>query len=136
VREHRLYQADWLMRFYEFDADEIFAGAEGGMLELDIDPKLAWALRHRERFPIDVNHATREELLRVPGLGTQAVKRIIAARRIRKLREDDLQRLRVPMRRVRPFIKLPGQPAVALDSERLAAALRPPPHQLGLFASP
>src|SRR5690606_20573849 len=108
VREHRLYQADWLMRFYEFDAGEIFSGGDG-MLELDIDPKLAWALRHRECFPVDVNRASREELLRVPGLGTKAVERIIAARRIRKLREDDLRRLRVPMKRVRPFVKLPGQ---------------------------
>ena len=57
AREHRLYQADWLFRFYGFDADEIAAGLPGGMLDLDIDPKLAWALRHRERFPVDVNTA-------------------------------------------------------------------------------
>ena len=81
VREHRLYQADWLMRFYGFDADEIVDEA-AGMLSLDIDPKLAWALRHRDRFPLDVATASREELLRVPGFGTKAVDRIIATRRV------------------------------------------------------
>ena len=68
VREHRLYQADWLMRFYGFDASEI-VDESVGMLPLDIDPKLAWALRHRDRFPLDVNRASREDLLRVPGFG-------------------------------------------------------------------
>ena len=77
VREHRLYQADWLMRFYGFDVGEIVDEA-AGMLSLDIDPKLAWALRHRDRFPLDVNRASREDLLRVPGFGTKAVDRIIA----------------------------------------------------------
>ena len=85
IREHRLYQADWLMRFYGFDAGEIVDETKG-MLSLDIDPKLAWALRHRERFPLDVATASREDLLRVPGFGTKAVDRIIATRRLTSIR--------------------------------------------------
>ena len=72
MREHRLYQADWLMRFYGFAQPEILAGTADGMLDLDIDPKLAWALRNRGVFPVDVNRADREALLRVPGLGVKA----------------------------------------------------------------
>ena len=75
MREHRLYQADWLMRFYGFEPWEIHEAANGGMLPLDIDPKLAWALKFRERFPVDVNRAERESLLRVPGLGTKPSRR-------------------------------------------------------------
>jgi putative DNA modification/repair radical SAM protein len=97
VREHRLYQADWLMRFYGFAAREIVDEAEG-MLPLDIDPKLAWALRHRERFPLDINRASREELLRVPGFGTKTVERIIATRRATAIRYADLPHLHVVRR--------------------------------------
>src|SRR5262249_15555326 len=104
VREHRLYQADWLMRFYGFAHDEITP--EGGMLALDIDPKLAWALAHRERFPVDLNKAPREVLLRVPGLGLGSVERLLQARRVRRLRHADLQRLRVPLRKVLPFVEV------------------------------
>jgi putative DNA modification/repair radical SAM protein len=106
VREHRLYQADWLMRFYGFAADEITAPAAGGMLSLDVDPKLAWALAHEERFPVDLNRAPREMLLRVPGLGVKAVDRLLLARRVRSLRADDLKRLHVPTRKVLPFVVL------------------------------
>ena len=105
VREHRLYQADWLIRFYGFAAGEITEDG-AGMLALDIDPKLAWALRHRGRFPVDPNRATREELLRVPGLGRKAVDRILASRRHRAIRADDLLRLRVPLSRAAPFLDL------------------------------
>ena len=77
-REHRLYQADWLLRFYGFDVDEITPQTANGMLDLDIDPKMAWALRHPERYPVDVNKAPREMLLRVPGLGTRNVERILS----------------------------------------------------------
>ncbi|WKB53319.1 putative DNA modification/repair radical SAM protein [Eleftheria terrae] len=132
-REHRLYQADWLMRFYGFEADEI-AGAPGGMLDLDVDPKLAWALRHRERFPVDVNRAPRELLLRVPGLGVKAVERILASRRSRRLRTDDLARMRVPAAKVLPFVVLADhRPGRALEASSLAARLRPPPRQASLF---
>ena len=104
IREHRLYQADWLLRFYGFELDEIMAGAPSGMLDLEIDPKLAWALRHRDRFPVDVNRAPREMLLRVPGLGTKTVDRLIAARRHRAVRAEDLARLRLPLAKLLPFL--------------------------------
>jgi putative DNA modification/repair radical SAM protein len=103
VREHRLYQADWLMRFYEFKASEIVT-ADQPDLPLDIDPKLAWALRNPASFPVDVNRATREKLLRVPGLGVRNVDRILQIRRWHSLRLDDLVRLRVPMKKAMPFI--------------------------------
>src|SRR5690349_12475100 len=105
MREHRLYQSDWLMRFYGFSPAEVEqATDESGMLPLDIDPKLAWALRFRDSFPVDVNRAPREMLLRIPGLGTKAVKRILTSRRWRKLRLDDIARLTVSVTKVRPFI--------------------------------
>lgn len=107
VREHRLYQADWLMRFYGFAHDEIVPGNDG-MLSLEVDPKLAWAMAHPERFPVDVNRAPRDLLLRVPGLGVKAVDRMLAARRLRVLRSDDLVRLHVPLKKVLPFVVLPG----------------------------
>ncbi|MFJ5369632.1 putative DNA modification/repair radical SAM protein, partial [Bosea sp. CER48] len=102
MREHRLYQADWLTRFYGFETEEIIAPGE--MLDLDIDPKLAWALRHRERFPVDVNRAEREALLRVPGLGTRSVERILASRRFRQLRLEDIGRLTRSLATLRHFI--------------------------------
>lgn len=139
MREHRLYQADWLMRFYGFAHDEIVV-ADDGMLALDIDPKLAWALRHRERFPVDLNRAPKELLLRVPGLGVTSVERLLQARRARTLRLDDLARLRVPLRKVLPFVALPGGAGAGggvggrgLDRVDLAARLRPAPRQASLF---
>jgi predicted DNA-binding helix-hairpin-helix protein len=126
IRENRLYQADWLLRFYGFGLDEIVAGGDAGMLNLDIDPKLAWALKHRERFPLDVNRATREELLRVPGLGVRNVDRIISSRRIRQLRLDDLARLKVPLRKVRPFVVLPDhRPTRLIDQVDLLGLIKP-----------
>ena len=110
LREHRLYQADWLMRFYEFDAKELALDATGNM-DLSMDPKLAWALQHREQFPMDVNLATREQLLRVPGMGVKSVDRIIQARRHRRLRMDDLARLRLPLGKIAPFIVTADPPA-------------------------
>ena len=121
VREHRLYQADWLMRFYGFEAQEI-TRARGGMLALDVDPKHAWALAHPERFPVDVNRAPREMLLRVPGLGVKAVDGVLAARRVRRLRADDLKRLNVPLRRVLPFVVLADhRPGAMPQAEKRAA---------------
>jgi putative DNA modification/repair radical SAM protein len=125
MREHRLYQSDWLLRFYGFTAQELFVKPDD-MLDLQIDPKLAWALQHRERFPVDINRAAREALLRVPGLGVRAVKRILAARRNRTVRLDDLQRLRVPLRRVLPFIVIPGHRPRELESSGLEKQLRQP----------
>jgi len=119
VREHRLYQADWLMRFYGFAHEEIVAGADG-MLSLDVDPKLAWALAHRERFPVDLNRAPKELLLRVPGLGVKAVARMLQARRVRRLRRSDLERLHVPLAKVLPFVELDGHhPGKALEGDAL-----------------
>jgi putative DNA modification/repair radical SAM protein len=137
IREHRLYQSDWLMRFYEFSPDEVMAatGADG-MLPLDIDPKLAWALRFRDRFPLDVNKAPREMLLRVPGLGVRAVGAIVAARRQRTLRLDDVARLTVSISRVRPFLITPDwRPTLLTDRADLRAQLAPPAEQLELFAA-
>ncbi|HEX8310018.1 MAG TPA: putative DNA modification/repair radical SAM protein [Chthoniobacteraceae bacterium] len=103
VREHRLYQADWLMRFYGFDVSELTTtGAPN--LDLTIDPKLAWALRHPEKFPINLNKAARELLLRVPGLGVKNVDRIVRIRRWHQLTLADLTRLRVPLKKTLPFI--------------------------------
>ena len=135
AREHRLYQADWLMRFYGFSHEELLPARAGdGMLALDIDPKLAWALAHRERFPVDLDHAPREMLLRVPGLGVKAVDRLLAARRVRRLCSDDLRRLHVPLAKVMPFVLVGGhRPGRALDAEDLAARLRPAPVQASLF---
>ena len=104
MREHRLYQADWLLRFYGFERSEIVAGGTDGMLDLAIDPKLAWALKNRERFPVDVNRADREMLLRVPGFGTKSVNRILSTRRHKTLRLDDIARLCQSVAKVRPFI--------------------------------
>ncbi len=134
LREHRLYQADWLMRFYEFKADELALDAAGNM-DLSMDPKLAWALQHREQFPMDVNTATREQLLRVPGMGVKSVDKLLQARRHRRLRMDDLARLRMPMDKVAPFVvALDYQPGGLLDSARLAQRLVPKPAQLEMFA--
>jgi len=132
IREHRLYQADWLMRFYGFDAGEII-DPSAGMLSLEIDPKLAWALRHRERFPLDVNRASREDLLRVPGFGRKAVERIIATRRHSAIRSIDLARLHIPRNKALPFIVLSDHRPTPhpLDSARLAERFRPKAQQLG-----
>ena len=134
VREHRLYQADWLMRFYGFSTPELATDGAGN-LDLTMDPKLAWALQNRDRFPVDVNTGEREALLRVPGLGVKTVDRLIRARRHRRLRLDDLARLRAPLAKVAPFITAQGHaPGAALDSARLAARLVPRPAQTELFA--
>ena len=132
VREHRLYQADWLMRFYGFSVEEITEG--GGMLDLAIDPKLSWALRHRDRFPLDIDRASREELLRVPGLGKTVVERILSARRFRAIRCEDLARLKAPLRKVLPFLRLADHsPSIGLlESERLLERIAPPPRQMAL----
>ena len=137
MREHRLYQSDWLMRFYGFAAAEVAdaAGADG-MLPLDIDPKLAWALKHRESFPVDVNRSPRELLLRVPGLGVKAVDKLLASRRHRRLRLDDVARLTVSISKVRPFVVAEDwRPTLLTDRADLAQRLKPKVQQLELFAA-
>jgi putative DNA modification/repair radical SAM protein len=132
MREHRLYQADWLMRFYGFSADEI--AVENGFLDLKIDPKLAWALSHREVFPLDINRADREMLLRVPGLGVSSVNGILASRRHHRLRLADVARLCASAKKVRPFIVTDDwTPGASLDDRHLKARLTPEPAQLSLF---
>ncbi|MGU3540807.1 putative DNA modification/repair radical SAM protein [Methylobacterium sp. A54F] len=133
-REHRLYQADWLLRYYAFSPDEVAEAAEDGMLALDVDPKLAWALKNRHRFPVDVNRADREMLLRVPGLGARAVDRIVKARRHASLRLDDVARLTSALKRARPFlIAADYSPAQLTDRLDLRARLAEPARQLSLF---
>jgi putative DNA modification/repair radical SAM protein len=136
LREHRLYQADWLLRFYGFSVQEISSTMEAGRLALDMDPKLAWALTRRDMFPVDVNRAPRETLLRVPGLGARVVDRLIAARRHRRLRLDDVGRLCQSLRKIRPFIVAADwQPGGLLDRADLKARLVPAAKavQLSLF---
>jgi len=134
VREHRLYQADWLMRFYGFSKDEIVAGGEEGMLDPAVDPKLAWALKHREGFPVDLNRASREELLRVPGLGVKSVDKLIGVRRYKTLRLEDVARVTRGLERVRPFlIAADWRPGALTDRADLRARLAPAPQQLSLF---
>ncbi len=135
MREHRLYQSDWLMRFYEFSPQEVADAAdETGMMPLDIDPKLAWALKHRGSFPIDVNRAPREMLLRVPGLGTRAVGKILAARRWRRLRLADIGRLTVSVAKIRPFLVASDWRPVALaDKLDVRTLVAPKVEQMELF---
>jgi len=121
------------MRFYGFDATEITAGTDGN-LDLAIDPKLSWALRNRHAFPVDPMRADREALLRVPGFGTKTVNRIIAARRHRRLRWDDLVRMGANMKNARPFVTLlDWTPGALLDAPDLVARFAPQPEQLSLF---
>ena len=112
IREHRLYQTDWLMRFYGFQAEEIL-DPEHPFLDLEIDPKLAWALRNRQVFPVDVNTADYELILRVPGIGARSAKRIVAARRFTTLTLDNLHKFGVVLKRARYFITCRG---LALDA--------------------
>ncbi|HEY1189093.1 MAG TPA: putative DNA modification/repair radical SAM protein [Gemmata sp.] len=125
LREHRLYQADWLLRFYGFEVNEVVA--PGANLALDVDPKLAWALANRDRFPVDVNAAPREQLLRVPGVGVRNVERILAIRRYHTLTVADLRELRVNWKSAAPFV-LTGDhnPAVRkLDTVGLKKSVQP-----------
>lgn len=134
VREHRLYQADWLMRFYGFSASEI-TPVDQPNLPLDMDPKLAWALRHRGQFPVDINKASRHRLLRVPGLGARTVGRILSIRRFHSMRLDDLAKLRVPLGRTKPFVITADHnpDALRIDAVDLPLRVTPRARQLNLF---
>jgi putative DNA modification/repair radical SAM protein len=136
IREHRLYQADWLMRFYGFTAHEITT-PQAPDLDLKIDPKLAWALRNRHRFPVDLNKAPREMLLRVPGLGARNVDRLIVQRRFRKIRLADLSKLRTPMAKVKPWVIAEdfNADALRIDRDDLRDRIVKPAQQMELFAS-
>jgi putative DNA modification/repair radical SAM protein len=132
-REHRLYQADFLLRSYGFQADELLPGA--GNLALDIDPKLAWALGHREHFPLDLNLADISMIVRVPGIGVRNAQRIVDLRRLRQVRYADLSRLRCSMKKVAPFIVtadyFPARDTAA--SSLLRNALAEAPRQMDLW---
>lgn len=134
IREHRLYQADWLLRFYGFSVDEIVV-REDRNLDLEIDPKLAWALQQREYFPIDVNTATKEQLLRIPGIGARSVQRILSIRRHQRIRTDDLKKLRVAWKRAKSFVVTADyNPAVnSLDRGDLRTLITPQKKQQSLF---
>jgi putative DNA modification/repair radical SAM protein len=134
MREHRLYQADWLLRFYDFDVSEILQPTRGGMLDLEIDPKLAWALANRAEFPISVNHADKRSLMRVPGFGAKTVERILKARRHKSLRYEDMLRLGASMSKAKPFVTLlDWSPGKLTDLENLRARYAPEPEQLTMF---
>ena len=107
LREHRLYQADWLLRFYGFDVEELVP--EGEDLPLELDPKCAWALRHPEFFPVEVNRAPLEALLRVPGIGARSAQKIMSARRFSSLNFEHLKKMRVVLKRARHFITAGGK---------------------------
>lgn len=103
VRENRLYQADWLLRFYHFKVEEIVDDQHTN-LDLEVDPKVAWALRHPEYFPVDINSADYEQLLRVPGLGTKSAWLIVNSRRFNRLTSYDLKKMGVVMKKAKYFI--------------------------------
>lgn len=130
-----MYQADWLLRFYEFKVDEITPSASAN-LDLGIDPKLSWALRNRHEFPVNLNRAPRHALLRVPGLGVKTVDRLIQARRWHTIRLHDLTRLKVSLRKVMPFIEAADHnPRThGLEDETLRERFARPAEQLELFA--
>jgi putative DNA modification/repair radical SAM protein len=133
MREHRLYQADFLMRGYGFQAGELLGGA--GNLALDIDPKLAWALSHRELFPLDLNLAEPQMIARVPGIGLRSAKRITELRRSRRVRYADLARLRCSMEKLKPFIITADYRPQrdTLPSEALRRMMSEAPQQMSLF---
>ncbi|MBM2576023.1 putative DNA modification/repair radical SAM protein [Jannaschia sp. Os4] len=134
MREHRLYQADWLLRYYEFGLDEITSAAPDGNLDLDVDPKLAWALSNRDRFPVDVNRADREALLRVPGFGSKIVDRIVKARRQVTLGLEDIRRMGGRVKAALPFVTARDHhPSGSLDAVDLRARYVKP-KQMELFA--
>ncbi len=131
IREHRLYQADWLIRFYGFQASEL-TSESAPSLDLTIDPKLAWANRNPAQFPVNINRASREQLLRVPGLGVRNVERILGIRRWTALSLADLTRLRAPVKKMLPFIETTDHHPKILGA--FPRIITPPPKQLDLFS--
>lgn len=133
MREHRLYQADFLMRGYGFKAGELLAGP--GNLALDIDPKLAWALAHRDQFPVDLNRAEPTMIARIPGIGMLSAKRLVDLRRQKRIRFEDLTRLRCSLEKAKPFVITQDyRPSLAgQESAMLRQHLRDTPAQLALW---
>ena len=135
LREHRLYQADWLLRFYGFSVSELSHSLPSGDLNLHLDPKTVWALANRALFPVDVNTAERESLLRVPGLGVRVVNRILSSRRQRRLMWEDLKVLGATLKRAQHFIVAGNYSPHAADrsSDRLSASMTQMNTQQSLF---
>ena len=139
LREHRLYQADWLIRFYGFDVNEICAEDEN--LSPDYDPKCAWALRNMHLFPLEINTAPLEMLLRVPGIGAKSAYRITEARRFAKLDFDNLAKMRIVLKRARHFItckgKFFGSDSLAqVQTSLLLSGIKDNSEQLSMFSEP
>jgi putative DNA modification/repair radical SAM protein len=122
LREHRLYQADWLLRYYGFDVEELLSPDQN--LSTEYDPKCAWALAHMEQFPVEINTAPLEMLLRVPGIGARGAYRIMQARKFNRLTYENLQKMRIVVKRARHFItcngKFYGEQSPALVSASLS----------------
>lgn len=133
IRENRLYQADWLFRFYGFKINELVDESKPS-LDLDVDPKLSWALRNRSFFPLDLAKASREALLRVPGFGVRTVAKILSIRRYGAVRLTDLTRMKIPLKKVMPFIITNDYSPMDtdLDSDRLRQRFAAPAEQLFL----
>ena len=108
AREHRIYQADWLLRFYGFTVSELF-GKDSANLDPDLDPKVTWALRNLDQFPIEINKASYETLMRIPGIGNISARRIIRQRRVRAVRFEDLKKMGVVMKRAKYFVLCCGR---------------------------
>ena len=127
LREHRLYQADWLLRFYDFKADEI-VNVDNPNLDEELDPKMFWALNNLHLFPMEINKATKEELIRIPGIGTKGAMKIINARRFKKLTFDSLKQLKISVKNAKYFITCNGvyQKEIPMYSDKIKLALNPP----------
>jgi putative DNA modification/repair radical SAM protein len=125
LREHRLYQADWLLRFYRFQAHEILSPAHPNLDE-KIDPKAAWALRNFDLFPLDINRASYEELLRVPGIGVISARRIIQTRRMTSIRQEDLKKMGLVMKRAQYFLSINGNHSAGsgFSYQQIVAAMK------------
>ena len=139
LRENRLYQADWLMRFYGFEASELLDESMPNF-DPDYDPKIIWAVRHPEQFPVEINTASYQQLLRVPGLGVRCARRIVSARRISRLDFEDLLRMKVSLKRSQYFITCKGKyyripdPKPDMILRALKPEARSPYEQLSLFS--
>ena len=132
VREHRLYQADWLLRFYGFRHQELTTDSRQS-LRLDLDPKTAWATENRDFFPVDVNRAGKAALLRVPGFGARTVQKLLSQSRHGAIRWADLRKMRCDTHRARPFVVTADQhPGKLLEGSRLEECLLPSGEQLSL----
>lgn len=143
LRENRLYQTDWLMRFYGFDVKELL-NAKNPHLDTDMDPKLGWALRNLDQFPVDINTADYRMILRVPGIGVQSAKKIVQARKFGKLRSDQLQKIGIAYNRAKHFIRCTDSPYLINEpdaphlknlilAESRSKYLKVPQNQLSLF---